>query len=79
MAQFSTVVIGNESLLVQCAEKLLGAGHAIRAVVTRNPEISAWAEGRGLAVVAPGHGLARRLEGLTFDWLLSIANLDMLH
>ncbi|MHA7867417.1 MAG: MupA/Atu3671 family FMN-dependent luciferase-like monooxygenase [Salipiger thiooxidans] len=78
MAQFSTVVIGNESLLVQCAEKLLGAGHAIRAVVTRTPDIAAWAEARGLAVVAPGQWLARRLEGLAFDWLLSIANLDML-
>ena len=61
MAQFSSVVIGNESLLVQCSEKLLAAGHAIRAVVTRNPDIAAWAEGRALPVVAPGAGLSARL------------------
>ncbi|WP_417723107.1 MupA/Atu3671 family FMN-dependent luciferase-like monooxygenase [Salipiger sp.] len=77
MARFSSVVIGNESLLVQCSEKLLDAGHAIRAVVTRNPDIAGWAEGRGLSVVAPGRDLAARLPG-GFDWLLSIANLDMI-
>ncbi|MCR8549102.1 LLM class flavin-dependent oxidoreductase [Salipiger sp. P9] len=78
MAQFSSVVIGNESLLVQCSEKLLAAGHPIRAVITRNADIAAWAAGRGLTVVAPGKGLAERLEGLSFDWLLSISNLDII-
>ncbi|WP_370047086.1 MULTISPECIES: MupA/Atu3671 family FMN-dependent luciferase-like monooxygenase [Salipiger] len=78
MAQFSSVVIGNESLLVQCSEKLLAAGHPIRAVVTRNPDIADWATGRGLTIVAPGKGLAERLDGQEFDWLLSIANLDII-
>ncbi|MBU2959493.1 LLM class flavin-dependent oxidoreductase [Citreicella sp. C3M06] len=78
MSQFSSVVMGNESLLVQCGERLLGAGHTIRAVVTRNADVASWAEGRGLAVVAPGKGLADRLGGTQFDWLLSIANLDMI-
>ncbi|WP_084513974.1 MupA/Atu3671 family FMN-dependent luciferase-like monooxygenase, partial [Salipiger mucosus] len=77
MTQFSCVVIGNESLLVQCGERLLAAGHAIRAVVTRNADVAAWATGRGLAVVAPGTDLAARLPQ-AFDWLLSIANLDMI-
>ncbi|EIE51493.1 non-ribosomal peptide synthetase [Citreicella sp. 357] len=78
MTQFSSVVMGNESLLVQCSEKLLDAGHEIRAVVTRNADIAAWAKDRGLAVVVPGTGLADRLGGLAFDWLLSIANLDLI-
>lgn len=77
MSQFSCVVMGNESLLVQCSEKLIGAGHDIRAVVTRNAGIAEWAQGRGLAVIAPGTGLADRLPG-AFDWLLSISNLDMI-
>ena len=38
----------------------------------------AWATGAGLRVVEPGPDLAQRLSGLPFDWLLSIANLDML-
>ncbi|GGG78392.1 hypothetical protein GCM10011415_29220 [Salipiger pallidus] len=78
MAQFSSVLIGNESLLVQCGEKLIAAGHPIRAVVTRNEGIATWAEGYGLLVIAPGKGLAERLSGLKFDWLLSIANLDII-
>ncbi|WP_372837363.1 formyltransferase family protein, partial [Puniceibacterium confluentis] len=78
MTPMTCVVIGNESLLVQCCEKLLESGHAIAAVVTRNPEIALWAQGRDLRSVAPGPGLARRLPDAPFDWLLSIANLDIL-
>ena len=77
MAKFTSVVIGNESLLVQCSEKLLAAGHEISAVVTRNPDIGNWAAAKGLVVVAPGRGLAERLPH-TFDYLLSISNLDII-
>ena len=72
------VIVGNESLAVQCGEKALAQGHALAAVVTRNPEVSGWAEGRGIAAIAPGTGLADRLAPVEPDWLLSIANLDML-
>ena len=48
MTAFSTVLIGEESLLVGCADILRDRGHAIRAVVSRNPEIRAWAERLGL-------------------------------
>ena len=78
MAKFSSVLIGNESLLVQCGEMLLDRGHQVVAVVTRNGEIIDWARTRALRVEAPGAGLAGRLEGAPYDWLFSIANLDML-
>ena len=78
MAKFSCVVIGNESLLVQCAEAALDRGNQIEAVVTHNADIRAWAEGRGLRVVETGKGLVERLQGVTFDWLLSIANLTII-
>ncbi len=78
MTAQSYVVIGNESLAVQCSEKLLERGGRLGAIVTRNADVAAWAEGRGVMVVAPGEGLAERLEGVAHDWLLSIANLDML-
>jgi methionyl-tRNA formyltransferase len=78
MPHFSTVLIGNESLMIQCGDLLRGEGHAIAAVVTRNADVRAWAEGAGLPVVAPGKGLADRLDGIAFDWLLSIANLDII-
>lgn len=68
MSPFSCVLIGNESLLVQCGEILRERRHVIRAVVTRNPEIRAWAEVNGLPAEAPGPDLAARLEP-GFDWL----------
>jgi len=73
----SAILIGGESLLIQCAELWLERGHRITAVASHNPDIRAWAEGRDLPVVAPGPGLAGRLEP-GFDWLLSIANLSLI-
>ncbi len=78
MDLMSCVVIGNESLLMQCCEKLLALGHRIAAVVTRNRDIATWAQGRELVTLPPGAGLAARLPDAPFDWLLSIANLDIL-
>ncbi|MEZ5882764.1 MAG: LLM class flavin-dependent oxidoreductase [Paracoccaceae bacterium] len=77
MNRFSCILIGNESLLVQCAEILFDQGHEVRAVVTRNPEVRAWAKGRDLRVEAQEDGYAGRLSDLSFDWLFSIANLSL--
>jgi natural product biosynthesis luciferase-like monooxygenase protein len=73
---FSAILIGNETLTAQCGEMLLARGHALVAVVTDSAELQRWAEGRGLALVAPGPGLADRLPAA--DWLLSVANLSVL-
>ena len=78
MPHFSAVLIGNESLAIQCGEMLREAGHSIAAVVTRNPDIAEWAKGADLPVISSDAGLAQELSGLTFDWLLSVANLDMI-
>ena len=53
---FRCHVMGNGTLLVQCAEALLSRGHHVLGVITDNPDIVAWAEGRALAVrlVMPG-------------------------
>ncbi|MEY8829327.1 MupA/Atu3671 family FMN-dependent luciferase-like monooxygenase [Sedimentitalea sp. XS_ASV28] len=73
----SAILIGNESLLVQCATLWQERGHGIAAVVTRNPDIRSWAEAAGLRVEAPGKDLEQRLAGVSCDWLLSIANLSL--
>ncbi len=78
MSAFSAVLIGNESLTLNCGQVLLDAGHRLEAVVTRCPNVRAWAESAGLRVEAPGPDLGDRLQGTRFDWLLSIANLDLL-
>ncbi|PIE12983.1 MAG: peptide synthetase [Rhodobacterales bacterium] len=78
MSAQTHVIIGNESLAVQCAEKILARGDGIAAFVTRNPDLGQWAAARGLTVLAPSAELAIQLAAMPHDWLLSIANLDML-
>ncbi len=74
----TAVMIGNESLLIQCATLWQEAGHQISAIVTRMPEIVVWAQSLGLPVVSADERLAEALAEHRFDWLLSVANLDML-
>ncbi len=75
---FSTFLVGHESLVIQCGEMLLDAGHTIAGVATRNRDVRTWAEGKNLTLHTPGHDLTERIDGVQFDWLLSIANLDLL-
>lgn len=74
----SCVVLGSESLLIQCASLLLERGWEIARVVSRDDDIQGWAEGEGLKVAAPGAGLSDSLRGVEFDWLLSITNLSII-
>ena len=57
---------------------LVAAGHSVPAVVTRCPEFRAWAEAEGVALIAPGKDLRNRLQSFDFEWILSIANLDLI-
>ncbi len=73
----TALLIGNESLTVECGKRWLEQGHQLAAVVTREPRVAAWASGAGLRVIAPGAGLVERTKGLSVDWLLSVANLSL--
>lgn len=73
MKPFSTVVIGNESLLIGCCEALLSRGHDIRGVLSDNTDIRDWASSNGLKC----YDAATDIGG-PFDWLLSVANLRLL-
>lgn len=75
---FSCVVIGEETLLVECTRLLVARGHTVAAVVSPSAELLDWAEGEGLPAVPLGPDLAERLAPLRFDYLFSIANLRML-
>ena len=77
---FRSVLMGNGTLLVQCAERLLERGNAVTGVITENPEIASWAEGRGLRVIASGprSTLAERIGPEPFEWFFSIANLSII-
>ena len=71
-------LMGEESLLIQCAEIWLSRGHMIRGVVSADARISNWASDRDVAIIAPGSDLVERLEEQSFDYLFSVTNLRML-
>jgi len=75
---FSCVLIGQESLLVGCGEAILDAGHTVRAVVSDDPEILAWARRRELAHAEKITELNDMLAPAEVDWILSIANLKVI-
>ena len=74
----SCVLIGSESLAIQCAEILLEKGLDLRAVVSAEPRITAWASAHCIATFAPGMDLAQRLRAIDHDYFLSITNLTMI-
>lgn len=78
MSTIATVLMGNETLLVQCGEALLERGARIERVITRNAAISKWAKTHEIGVLSPGENLAEQLENVDFHWLFSIANLDII-
>ena len=71
------LLMGEESLLVQCGSTLIDRGHAIVGVIAGTPAIAAWARDIGATVIEPGPGLAGRVQGLAYDWFFSIANLKL--
>ncbi|PIE14237.1 MAG: peptide synthetase [Rhodobacterales bacterium] len=78
MKNFSSIIMGDGSLLIQCAERLLARENTIACVVTGNDKIADWARVRGIAVQPHGADLADRLPAADVDWLLSIANLSLI-
>ncbi|KQS61263.1 luciferase [Rhizobium sp. Leaf371] len=78
MTRVDCALIGDELLLVQCAEILLGRGHAIAVITTANPRVRDWAERQAIRTIDPTHGFAEALAGLDYGWLFSIANLRVI-
>ncbi|MGQ0565320.1 MAG: MupA/Atu3671 family FMN-dependent luciferase-like monooxygenase [Gemmobacter sp.] len=73
----TAILIGNESLTIQCGTQWLARGHGVAVVVTQDAAVAAWGRAQGLRVEAQDKGLAGRLAGLAVDWVLSVANLVM--
>ncbi|MFD6226123.1 amino acid adenylation domain-containing protein [Streptomyces sp. NPDC060232] len=77
-AAFSCHLIGENTLLVTCAELLMERGHRILSVVSPTPEVRDWAREQGLPARDFGPDLEAHLSARPFDHLFSIANLRML-
>ncbi len=73
-----SVLIGSESLLIQCGQVLEQAGHQLVAVVTTRPSIRRWAAERGIRVLADSAALLAAQDLRPFDYLFSITNLSVL-
>ena len=74
----SAVLMGQNSMLVECARLLLHRGHQIRGVVSPTPQIRTWATEEGLPVTDFGPGLLDFLTAGPFDYLFSVVNSRML-
>jgi natural product biosynthesis luciferase-like monooxygenase protein len=72
------LLLGEQSLLVRCAERLLGNGHRIRGIVTEDRRIREWAGRLELACFARYEALRPDPPAGGFDYLLSITNLRIL-
>lgn len=77
MTGFSSLLIGNNALLVQCAERILDGGHTVSAVATSDATVRGWAVSRSIPVLAHDQTLATQVIAFSYDWLFSIANLKL--
>lgn len=74
----SFLVLGDQSLLIQCCNRLLAAGHGIAAVVSQDGRIGQWATEHGIPCLAHPRDVLDHPAGQHFDYLLSVTNLRML-
>ncbi len=76
--KFNCFIIGEGTLLVQCAEILLQAGHEVNGIISANTNIKDWAGQHDIAVINPKDNLADILSQQPFDYLFSVANLSII-
>ncbi|MEM7556783.1 MAG: amino acid adenylation domain-containing protein, partial [Cyanobacteria bacterium P01_A01_bin.84] len=76
--QFSCVLIGQESFIIPCAEKLLQRGHVINGIVSTGQIIHDWAQKREIPCTSSNKNLGYFLKKISFDYLFSISNLKIL-
>ena len=72
---FNTLLVGEGTLLILCAQILLRHGHAIEAIVATSQAIQEWAREQEIRCVSRLDALPAAMDGRPFDYLFSIANL----
>ena len=72
------VLLGGQSLLIQCAELILERGHSVRRVVSADRRIVQWTQERGIDCVPRHESLLNGKDPCQCDYLLSITNLTLL-
>lgn len=74
---FSCVLLGGQTLLIQCGDLLLERGHRIDAVVSSDDQVEQWAREKKIRALTPSKTLADDLKNHEFDYLFSIVNLSL--
>jgi methionyl-tRNA formyltransferase len=79
---FACAFVGDDSLLVRCAELARVRGHDVRYVITASPAVVRWAHAAGIPTISAegdcAASLAAALHGERLDWIFSVANLRAL-
>ena len=78
MNNIRALFVGDGPLLLQCLDAYVASGGQVAAIVTQDAAIASHGETAGLRVLDKSSVKSGELEALDFDYLLSIANLDML-
>ncbi len=78
-ANWRCVLVGGESLLIQCAQILEQQGHQVAAVVTSRAPIRKWAAEHGIRVLPNAAALLAAQDLRPFDYLFSVTNLSVLN
>jgi natural product biosynthesis luciferase-like monooxygenase protein len=73
----SCVLMGSESLLIQCAELWIKSGNKVAAVVTNAEPILRWAQQTGIPTLRPTKQLHTDAQTFKFDYFFSVANLHI--
>ena len=74
---FDCLLIGDEALLVRCAEHLRTRGHRICGIVSADKQITDWSRAHDVLLMDPER-YEEAVQDLTFDYLFSIANLRLI-
>ncbi len=78
MSSTNAVFTGDGTLLVRCAQAWLSAGHRIERIATHSEQVIEWARANQIHVIKSDAGAPLALAGATFDYLFSVANLQVL-
>jgi natural product biosynthesis luciferase-like monooxygenase protein len=69
--------MGQESLLIHCADALMERGYTVVTVISATPRILRWAADRSVRVIDPNTDLYSELSSEAFDYFFSITNLSI--
>ncbi len=78
LKSFTCCLIGSDTLLSQCGETLLSAGHSILNVITESDQIEAWARSHDIPVVSATSNYVDVLQSCDYDYLFAITHLAII-